>query len=82
MDVEFSYDRAGTADLNSDLYILDFEAVYELKSAPLTLKLQADNVLNLDPRERVRNTFGLNIVEVRRYQVFPGFIVAGVVWQF
>jgi hypothetical protein len=39
-------------------------------------------VLNLDPDERVRNTFSLNISEIRRYQIFPGFILAGVSWRF
>jgi hypothetical protein len=78
----FAFDRAGTQNISNDLYLLDFNAFYDFKKAPLTLKLQAKNVLNLDPDERVRNTFGLNVSEVRRYRIFPGFILAGASWRF
>jgi hypothetical protein len=81
-ETDFSYDLAGTGDLRNDLYLLDFGLQFELKDKPLSLLLEANNVLNLDPRERVRNTFGLNVTELRRYQVFPGFILAGVQWSF
>lgn len=81
-ETDFSYDLAGTRDLRNDLYLLDFGLQFELKDKPFSLLLEANNVLNLDPRERVRNTFGLNVTELRRYQVFPGFILAGVQWRF
>lgn len=78
----FALDRAGSQDISNDLYLLDFNVFYDLGKTPLTLKLQAKNILNLTPDERVRNTFSLNISEIRRYQIFPGFIVAGVSWRF
>lgn len=78
----FAFDRAGTQEISNDLYLLDFEAFYDFEKAPITLKLQANNVLNLSPDERVRNTFSLNVSEIRRYQIFPGYILGGVSWRF
>lgn len=82
IETDFSYDNSGTADIVSDLYILDIESNYELKNIPLTFKIEANNLLNLDPRERVRSTSDLTIFEVRRYRVFPGYIVGGITWKF
>ena len=78
----FAFDRAGNQDISNDLYLLDFNAFYDFEKKPLTIKLQAKNELNLTPDERVRNTFSLNISEIRRYQIFPGFILAGLSWRF
>jgi len=79
---DFAFDRAGSRDVASDLYLLDLELFYDFDEWPLTLKLQANNVLNLDPRERVRSSFNINVSQVQRYRVFPGFIIAGATWQF
>jgi hypothetical protein len=82
LESNFAFDRAGTQDLSNDLYLLDFNAFYDFEKVPLTLKLQGKNLLNLTPEERVRNTPEFNILEVRRYAIFPGFILAGVSWRF
>ncbi len=79
---DFAFDRAGSRDVASDLYLLDLELFYDFDEWPLTLKIQANNVLNLDPRERVRSSFNINVSQVQRYRVFPGFIIAGATWQF
>jgi hypothetical protein len=79
---EFAFDRAGGQNVSSDLYLLDFEVFYDFDEMPLTLKLQANNILNLDPRERVRSSFNINISQIQRYQIFPGYIIAGATWQF
>ena len=78
----FALDRATGQNQSSDLYLLDFDVFYDFDELPLTLKLQANNVLNLDPRERVRSSFNINISQIQRYQIFPGFIIAGATWQF
>ena len=78
----FALDRATGRNESSDLYLLDFDIFYDFNDLPLTLKLQANNILNLDPRERVRSSFNINISQIQRYQIFPGFIIAGATWQF
>ena len=82
LDTDFSYETAGARGINASLYVWDLRADYELKNSPIILKLEADNILNLDPRERVRTSFGLNVSEVVRYNVFPGYIVGGISWKF
>lgn len=79
---EFAFDRAGGRDVSSDLYLLDFEVFYDFDDLPLTLKLEANNILNLDPRERVRSSFNINVSQIQRYRIFPGYIIAGATWQF
>lgn len=78
----FALDRATGQNESSDLYLLDFDVFYDFKELPLSLKLQANNILNLDPRERVRSSFNINISQIQRYQIFPGYIIAGATWQF
>jgi hypothetical protein len=82
IETDFAYDQAGTRAISSNLYILDIESNYELKGAPLTFKIEANNILNLDPRERVRSSANFNTFSLTRYQVFPGYIIGGVTWQF
>jgi hypothetical protein len=78
----FALDRATGQNQSSDLYLLDFDVFYDFDKLPLSFKLQANNILNLDPRERVRSSFNINISQVQRYQIFPGYIIAGATWQF
>jgi hypothetical protein len=78
----FAFDRAGTQDISNDLYLLDFNAFYDFKKAPLTSSCKPKTCSTSTPDERVRNTFGLNVSEIRRYQIFPGFILAGLSWRF
>jgi hypothetical protein len=79
---DFAFDRAGGRDVSSDLYLLDVEVFYDFDEWPLTLRLEANNILNLDPRERVRSSFNINVSQIQRYQIFPGYIIAGASWQF
>lgn len=82
IDTDFSYENVGIRGLSSKLYVWDIRANYELKGSPIIFKLEADNILNLDPRQRIRNSFGLNTSQVVRYNVFPGYIVGGLSYKF
>lgn len=82
VETDFEYNLSKGGNESSEIYTWDIETSYEFKNVPLTISIIADNILNLQPKERLVNSFGLNVNSFTRYQVFPGYIIGGVSWNF
>lgn len=78
--LRYNFDQGGGE--STELYLWNLRASYQLKNVPLKLSIVANNILNLQPREKLVNNFGLDTNSFTRYMIFPGYIIGGVSWSF
>lgn len=79
---KLSYLQNGTQSLSTNVLRLQFNARWVLPKSPFSFKLTGNDVLNINPARGVAVTFNPAFTELMEYQFFPGFILAGVNWNF
>lgn len=78
--LRYNFDEGGGE--STELYLWNINASYELNKVPLRFSVVANNILNLQPTEKLVNSFGVDTNSFTRYMIFPGYIIGGVTWTF
>lgn len=78
--VSMAYSHSKTDTYRYDIYDLGLSAEYKIRR--LTLKLSAENVLNLDSNSWINTLVTPYYSAIERYNRMPGCLMAGLKWTY